>query len=960
MKLLRLKVEGFGPLRGEWSFAPDRVNVVVDDNERGKTSLLAAVAAALYGLEDDKRSHRVLTPVDRWRPWNNGPFRVELELEVLGKRYRIARDFDRGTVAVYDQHGREVTAEFLEGKDEYPVGRKLLGVDSAEFEKCSFLRQGEMDGVVPGDEKARRASTLRARLENAADTHIGDTNASEALRVLEEALRKYETPEVEFTGTVDKAIERLDAKRELVESELHELDHQLALAQVPLESLAQLTDEETELKDQLRRLEAERHAGMAAEIRRQIDENENGREELKRLEEEAAGLEAAAQMPANIETELRETVTRFEEGQRNLETFETRRRAEWQGERDQIEAALLERRAFDDYTEEDARRCDSLAVDLRRVGVEDSHQRHQVFVLRDQLAAQGYEPERIQFLGSRFGAMPEEQQRLLRQQSDVNLAFQTEVAQLEQERTGATETLRGLEASRSARRVPGWFALALGLGAAIAGGATLALKAPVAMWAALLGAGGLVAIAGAAVLTIGGRAQAAERDAALRRLAEAQRRLNLLRTQRAENEVGLADMARLMGYRDAVDLMRHWNEYARMLEDSTPLLRAQEQLTQSEAQRKAVLEEAQHLLRATPGVAPAPEALEKIAYESRQSLNARKRLEQLDRNWELVERERRVDEAAVAGLRERAVRILQSAGLTYDPEKSWGEHVEELARRAGSRARWTMLVEELIPYARKRLMPDVELEQRRQRISMLEAGREHITSPRQPDEIEVESKGGRARLEETQRRRGDLRVEVEEVWRKHAQRRPELEEQLERLGRAQSRARAFKESVEIARGTIQKVAVDTHRRWADYLNTRVGELLRSFGTRVDQMRFGEDLDFSIQLEGGPLVSRGKAHLQLSAGARDQLYLAVRLAVSEFLSRGGEPLPLLLDDAFATSDDARLQAGMRTLVENFGTGHQVILVTCHRGRYMDLKRLDPELYRERVNWLDVGASAPASA
>lgn len=960
MKLLRLKISGFGPLRGEWAFSPVKVNVVVDDNERGKTSLLAAVVAALYGLEDDKRSHRVMTPLERWRPWAGGAYGVELDLDVLGRRYRILRDFERGTVAVFDGGGREVTAEFLEGKDEYPVGRRLLGVDAVEFEKCSFLRQGEMDGVVPGDEKARRASTLRARLENAADTHIGDTNASEALRVLEESLRRYEAPELDSTLSVDGALERLKAKHGMLESQLHELDHQLVLAEVPLESLAQLAEEESGLKDQLRRLEAERHAGMAAEIRRQLEENERGREELRRLEQEAAELEAVAQMPANIETELRETVTRFEEGQRNLETFEARRREEWGAERQQIEAVLAERRAYDAFSEDDARRCDALAVDLRRVAVEDAHQRHQVFVLRDQLAAQGYDPERIQFLSGRFGAMPEEQQRLLRAQNDSSLQFQTEVAQLEQERTGATEALRALDAHRSARRVPGWFALALGLGAALAGAVTLALKAAPVLWGALLGAGAVVALAGAAMLAIGGRAQAAERDDALRRLAEAQRRLNLLRTKRVENDAGLADMARLMGYRDAVDLMRHWNEYARLLDDSSPLLRAQEQLLQAESQRQAVLEEARGLLRLPPDVVPSPESLEKAAYEARLALNARKRLEQLDRNWELVERERRVDEAAVAGLRERAVRILQSAGLTHDPARPWAEHVEELATRAGGRSRWTMLVEELIPYARKRLLPDIEVEQRRQRIAMLEAGREHITSPRPPDEIEVEAKQCRARLEEAQHKRADLRLEVEEVWRRHTQQRPELEAQIARLAHARARAAAFKESVEIARATIQKVATDTHRRWADFLNTRVAELLASFGTRVDQLRFGEDLDFSVQLEGGPLVSRGKAHLQLSAGARDQLYLAVRLAVSEFLSRGGEPLPLLLDDAFATSDDARLMAGMRTLVENFAGGHQVILVTCHRGRYMDLKRLDPELYRERVNWLDVGASAPASA
>jgi len=155
MKLLRLRVAGFGPLRGEWSFSPDKVNVVVDDNERGKTTVLSAIAAALYGLEDDRRSHRVLTPLERWRPWTGGGFGVELELRSGGRTLSIARDFERGTVTVFDDQGKEVTGEFVDGKD-VPVGQRLLGVDAAEFEKCALVRQGDLDAVVPGDEKARR------------------------------------------------------------------------------------------------------------------------------------------------------------------------------------------------------------------------------------------------------------------------------------------------------------------------------------------------------------------------------------------------------------------------------------------------------------------------------------------------------------------------------------------------------------------------------------------------------------------------------------------------------------------------------------------------------------------------------------------------------------------------------------------------------------------------------------
>jgi DNA repair exonuclease SbcCD ATPase subunit len=190
------------------------------------------------------------------------------------------------------------------------------------------------------------------------------------------------------------------------------------------------------------------------------------------------------------------------------------------------------------------------------------------------------------------------------------------------------------------------------------------------------------------------------------------------------------------------------------------------------------------------------------------------------------------------------------------------------------------------------------------------------------------------------------------VWRRYQAEHPEKLIQRERIEQALLRARRFKAAADLARETITAVATETHRRWAEYLNQRVAQILGTFGTRVEQLRFGDDLDFSVKLWNGQHVARGRADLQLSAGARDQLYLAVRLAIAEFLSRGQSALPLLLDDPFATSDDDRARAGMRLLLEHFAPAHQVIVLTCHRGRHHALAALDPALYAERVQWLEL--------
>jgi len=415
-----------------------------------------------------------------------------------------------------------------------------------------------------------------------------------------------------------------------------------------------------------------------------------------------------------------------------------------------------------------------------------------------------------------------------------------------------------------------------------------------------------------------------------------------------------------MGYRDQVELLREWNEFTRLADESSPALRAQGQLASLETRRREALEQARVLLERFGGGPPEPANLEQIAAVIRRLAMLRQRMAELEKNWAWIDEEKRVAEAAAAGLKERAQRLLEAAGLAYDPDHSWTEHARELAERVKGRARYATLTEELIPRATSRLMDPEGAAELRHQLALIEAAGPDAgaTSGRTPIEVEAESRRCRETLDEIQKRHSDLRLQVEEIWRRHHLEHPERMGQLERIEQALARARRFKHAVELARDTIHTVARETHRRWAEYLNQRVGQLLVSLGTRVEQLRFGDDLDFSIKLFDGQQVARGKADQQLSSGARDQLYLAVRLAISELLSRGRSPLPLLLDDVFATSDDERARGGMRLLIEHFSREHQIVLVTCHRKRYEALAALEPELYAERVRWLDTRSAGVA--
>jgi uncharacterized protein YhaN len=68
---------------------------------------------------------------------------------------------------------------------------------------------------------------------------------------------------------------------------------------------------------------------------------------------------------------------------------------------------------------------------------------------------------------------------------------------------------------------------------------------------------------------------------------------------------------------------------------------------------------------------------------------------------------------------------------------------------------------------------------------------------------------------------------------------------------------------------------------------------------------------------------------LSSGTREQLFLAIRLAVVQDLGRQGIRLPMILDDVFVNFDQQRAAVAAKVLMDFAAEGHQLLLFTCHQ-------------------------------
>jgi uncharacterized protein YhaN len=79
----------------------------------------------------------------------------------------------------------------------------------------------------------------------------------------------------------------------------------------------------------------------------------------------------------------------------------------------------------------------------------------------------------------------------------------------------------------------------------------------------------------------------------------------------------------------------------------------------------------------------------------------------------------------------------------------------------------------------------------------------------------------------------------------------------------------------------------------------------------------------------------KESAYLSSGTEDQLYLALRLAITELITADTEALPIFMDDPLTQYDDKRAAAAIKFLKE-YSAGKQLVMFTCH-GKFADMAK-----------------------
>lgn len=178
-----------------------------------------------------------------------------------------------------------------------------------------------------------------------------------------------------------------------------------------------------------------------------------------------------------------------------------------------------------------------------------------------------------------------------------------------------------------------------------------------------------------------------------------------------------------------------------------------------------------------------------------------------------------------------------------------------------------------------------------------------------------------------------------------------LREELTRLRHELAKAERYGQAIEAAKSALREVAEDSRRRWAAALNRSATAILPHLNPDYDDLRFDDSLAFTIRhVPDDRTLDMPDIDTRISTGAKDQVYLAVRLACCEELSRESESIPVLLDDPLMAADDSRFATGLRYLVESFAKDHQTIILSCSKQRH-DALTGEPWLNVHRIDLED---------
>ena len=182
MQLKKVQINGFGKLENVKLELKDGLNLILGENESGKSTLTEFIKGIFYGVNRNKAG-KDFSDFEKYKPWQKGNFSGKLSYNLDGQEYTVYREFTRNHAEIYDKMGADISNDFNKDKSRgAEIGVAHLGMDEDTFDNSVFVRQKD----IKVNELSQ--NTMIQKLTNIVQTGEEEVSYENTIKKLEKKL----------------------------------------------------------------------------------------------------------------------------------------------------------------------------------------------------------------------------------------------------------------------------------------------------------------------------------------------------------------------------------------------------------------------------------------------------------------------------------------------------------------------------------------------------------------------------------------------------------------------------------------------------------------------------------------------------------------------------------------------------------------------------------------------------
>ncbi len=939
MRIERIHISGFGCLsERSYEFPADKATLVLESNESGKSTLAAAIVAGLCGFPKRKGAGELVKLQNVFKPWRGDEYAIEMEIEADGAHYVIERDFARDSFAIREKEtNKDISAQC----------NSDLAYQFLKLPREDFIRLA----IISGKEAHQFSSSpnIQARLSALVDGAPDETGGDVAIAALESA--KYT---LDSSIKTETAIKRLSEAVAEKRTAMAALDLSMEAAGADAQALDEARARQKQLGEDLIASDNEYKAARLSEVRERIASMKANSGDVSELERKLAELESYSGFPIERSGQLAKAVARM--GEKKTQALAIAdKQASLQRNIDEIRTRIDAASRFANANEDDRSTLKSCEDSIKAAVELCVKKRNEIELEKRALAAEGVDSKVSLNNWRRFDHLTNTDRESLRSSRETELSISAEQHEAEAARLDSSTKLQIIIKNRFVLRILGFALLSIGGLAGIAAFVNLMLhrtySASTLIWAiasVLIAAAGIVQLSKASSLNADGKARLE------RSIKEHQAHVDSAKARFEANSSRMEAISDAAGFFSPQEMAAIFKECERTMGQSESLNSLMAQLSQLEESLESAKKRAVGVLngfKLDVGSRDIIELLILTQEELARYINDRERMRAFELEISGLARDIERVRAGVSEEQAIAKDILNDAGidknLPFDEALRKFDEAEKLFRR------YREIKDLLMPSAAKHAAPDEALARLGEEEADLALALDgvDIDTSRSSSAIENDRQTTRMELDKAALDVSVLEKKVGGCVDAYRNDYPRLREEVANLEIELQKATRFKAAIEVAAKVMREVSEKSRKRWASALNRRASIMLPHLNNSYDSLLFDDSLAFSIRhIAENRVIQKADIDACLSTGAKDQIYLAVRLACCSELSKLGESVPIILDDPLIAADDERFHSGFEFIARELPQNQQVIVLSCHESRHLQLQ--DEPWFAENVSVVSI--------